>query len=122
MVLAQLRRLFGQSLRRFPFGRNPMRHPRWKRVKLYAEPLEDRLGPAQGNHLVFGAQPTNTPVSVTIAPAITVMVEDVLGNVITTDSSSMTVSIGTNSGAGMLGGTVTVAASSGVATFSNLSV
>jgi hypothetical protein len=99
-----------------------MRHPRWKRVKLYAEPLEDRLAPAQGSHLAFGAQPTKTPANVTIAPAVTVMVEDSLGNVVTTDSSSVTMSIGTNPGAGMLGGTVTVAASSGVATFSNLSI
>src|SRR5262249_32318004 len=44
------------------------------------------------------------------------------GNVVTTDTSSVTVAIGTNPGGGTLSGTTTVAAVAGVATFSNLSI
>ena len=51
-----------------------------------------------------------------------VSVEDDYGNVVGTDNSSVTVAIGTNPGGGTLGGTVTVAAVNGVATFSNLSI
>ena len=40
----------------------------------------------------------------------------------TSDSSSVTLAIGTNPGSGTLSGTVTVAAVNGVATFSNLSI
>ena len=49
-------------------------------------------------------------------------VQDANGNVVTSNSSSVTVAIGTNPGSGTLGGTVTVAAVNGVATFSNLSI
>ena len=51
-----------------------------------------------------------------------VSVEDANGNVVTSDNSSVTVAIGTNPGGGTLGGTLTVAAVNGVATFSNLSI
>ena len=44
--------------------------------------------------------------------------EDQFGNVVTTDSSNVTLSVA--SGPGSLSGTVTVAASSGIATFSNI--
>ena len=49
-------------------------------------------------------------------------VEDANGNLVTTDTSSVTIAIGTNPGSGTLGGTLTVAAVNGVATFSNLSI
>ena len=59
----------------------------------------------------------------TITPPVTVAVEDANGNVVTTDNSSVTLAIGSGStGAGTLGGTLTVAAVNGVATFSNLSI
>jgi hypothetical protein len=70
--------------------------------------------------LVFGQQPTNAVAGGNIAPAITVFVEDNSGNVITSDNSSVTISIG--SGPGTLSGTLTVTAASGVATFSNVAV
>jgi hypothetical protein len=78
--------------------------------------------PGPASQLVFGAQPSNTTAGATISPAVTVKVEDSLGNVVTTDTSNVTVAIGTNPGGGTLGGTVTVAAVSGIATFSNLSI
>ena len=49
-------------------------------------------------------------------------VEDTYGNVETTDSSSVAMAFGTNPGSGTLGGTTTMAAFDGVATFSNLSI
>ena len=50
-------------------------------------------------------------------------VEDASGNLVTSDSSSVTVAIGSGStGSGTLNGLKTVGAVNGVATFSNLSV
>ena len=71
--------------------------------------------------LAFGTQPSNTTGGVTISPAVTVNILDVNGNP-TTSTASVTLAIGTNPGGGTLSGTATVAAVSGVATFSNLSI
>jgi hypothetical protein len=79
------------------------------------------IGPA--TKLVFIQQPTTTAARSTITPAITVAVEDASGNIVTTSSASITIAIGTNPpGNGTLSGTKTVNASSGIATFSNLSI
>ena len=48
------------------------------------------------------------------------LVQDANGNTVTTNSSNVTIALG--SGGGTLSGTKTVAAASGVATFSNLSM
>src|SRR4029077_6541029 len=74
------------------------------------------------NHLLFGQQPTNTGAGQAISPAVTVRVVDSLDNVVTTNTSSATLAIGTNPGSSTLSGTLTVAAVSGVATFSDLSL
>jgi len=71
--------------------------------------------PAQ---LVFGQQPTNATAGNAISPPITVDVKDANGNPVTTDNTSVTLSVA--SGPGALSGTVTVAAVNGVATFPNL--
>src|SRR5262249_25140190 len=47
---------------------------------------------------------------------------DAFNNVVTTNTSNVTVAIGSNPGGGTLSGTTTVAAVAGVATFSNLSI
>jgi hypothetical protein len=73
-------------------------------------------------HLVFGTQPSNTAVSTTITPAITVQVEDAQNNVVTNSSASITMAISTNPGNGSLNGTLTQTASSGIATFPDLSI
>jgi hypothetical protein len=78
--------------------------------------------PGPPTHLVFAVQPGNTTAGATISPALTVKVEDNLGNVVTGDSSNVTLGLGTNAGGGTLGGTVTVAASNGVASFTTLSI
>ena len=73
--------------------------------------------------LAFGTGPSNTSVGSVITPAVTVQVEDAGGNVITNSSASITIAIGnegTGPGNGSLSGTLTIAASSGIATFSSL--
>jgi hypothetical protein len=77
------------------------------------------VGPAQ---LAFGQAPTTTGANAVISPAVTVLVEDSLGNVVASDSSSVTLSIGTNPSGGTLSGTLTATAVNGVATFSNLAI
>ena len=72
--------------------------------------------------LAFVQQPTDTVAGTPIAPAVTVAVEDANGNTVTTNSSAVTLSIGTNPGGGTLSGTNTANAVNGVATFSNLSI
>jgi hypothetical protein len=82
--------------------------------------INTQSSPAQ---LVFGQQPSNVLVSGTIAPSITVNVEDAKGHVVTSDNSNVTLSIATASNAtATLGGTLTVNAVNGVATFSDLSL
>ena len=64
----------------------------------------------------------SSPAGVAISPAVQVSVQDAFGNTVTSSGASITVAIGTNPGGGTLSGTATVSASSGVATFSNLSI
>ena len=72
--------------------------------------------------LVYTVQPSSVTAGSSITPAVTVSVEDSQGNVVPTATNSITMAIGTNPSSGTLGGTVTVAAASGVATFANLSI
>ena len=80
------------------------------------------ITPGAATQLVFLQQPGNTTAGASISPAVTALVQDANGNTVTTDSSSVTLSLGTNPGGGTLSGTTTVAAVNGVATFSNLSI
>ena len=72
--------------------------------------------------LAFGQQPSNAAAGASISPAVTVFVQDAMGNTITGDTSSVTLTITTNPGSGTLSGTATVAAANGLATFNNLSI
>jgi hypothetical protein len=78
-------------------------------------------GPAA--QLAFTLQPANTPGSHTMAN-VNVSVEDQYGNTVTTDSSSVTLTLNAaaSGGGGVLEGTTTVSASGGVATFGGLSI
>jgi hypothetical protein len=78
------------------------------------------LNPIETTHLVFKVQPSDSLSGSAINPSVAVEVVDPAGNVVTTDNSNVTVSLA--GGSGTLGGTLTVAAFNGVATFSNLSV
>ena len=73
-------------------------------------------------HLAFHVQPSNTSGGATLSPAVEVEVEDDGGNRVTSAGDNITVAIGTNPNGGALSGTLTVAATSGVAAFSDLSI
>jgi large repetitive protein len=77
--------------------------------------------PGPADHLAFGVSPSSTVAGVVISPAVTVQVLDASG-LLTTSTANVTLGIGTNPGSAVLNGTTTVAAISGVATFSNLSI
>ncbi len=72
--------------------------------------------------LVFTVQPSNLITGGTISPAVQVTAQDVGGNTVTAFAGNITLTIGTNPGAGTLSGTTTVAAVAGVASFSTLSI
>src|SRR5439155_83711 len=71
--------------------------------------------------VVFGQQPTNATAGVAISPAVTVKVEDQFNNVVTTDSSTVTLTLSTGTFEGG-SNTATAAVSSGLATFSTLKI
>ena len=79
--------------------------------------------PGLASRLAFTQQPTTTSAGAVIDPTtgIQVAVEDAYGTIVTSDSSSVTVTL---SGGVFASGasTVTVAAVNGVATFSNLAI
>ncbi|HTT67876.1 MAG TPA: hypothetical protein VMF70_07605, partial [Gemmatimonadales bacterium] len=72
--------------------------------------------------LAFTTPPSSVAAGAAISPAVAVTVQDALGNTVTGASNSVTVAIGTNPASGTLSGTSSVAAVSGVATFSTLSI
>ncbi|MHB1584041.1 MAG: beta strand repeat-containing protein, partial [Acidimicrobiales bacterium] len=75
------------------------------------------------SHLAFVQQPTSAVAATTIAPAVTVAVEDANGNVETTDNTTtIALAIGANPGSGTLTGGAAVTVAAGVATFSGLSI
>ena len=82
------------------------------------------LTPGLSASLAFATQPTTTPVASAIAPAIAVVVRDVDGNTVTSETNTVTLSItpGTGAAGAALSGLGAVVAVQGVATFSGLSV
>jgi hypothetical protein len=72
--------------------------------------------------LVFTREPSSTAATVAITPEVQVTARDALGNTAVGFGGSVTVAIGTNGGGGILSGATTVAAVSGVAVFSTLSI
>ena len=80
------------------------------------------ISPAAAARVVFVQQPTNVTAAAAINPAVTVGVRDAYGNSVTGSSASISVALATNPSGGTLGGTTTVSAAGGVATFANLSI
>lgn len=79
--------------------------------------------PGAPSRLVFVTQPSNVTAGEVIAPAVRVEIRDQFGNPVTSSTASVTVALENNPGdAGTLGGTRTVNAVAGVATFSTLTV
>jgi hypothetical protein len=72
--------------------------------------------------LAFLQQPTTTPYSQPITPAVTVEILDQNGNLITNSTLAVSMSLSSNPGETRLAGTTTVNAVNGIATFSNLSL
>lgn len=72
--------------------------------------------------LVYLVPPTNVGVGAPITPAVAVEIEDTLGNLVTTASNAVTMSIGANPSNGILGGTLTRNAANGIATFNDLTI
>jgi len=74
--------------------------------------------------LGFVVQPTDLSAGAVIAPAVQVVIQDAQGNTVTTATNSVTVTItaGTGGSGATLGGTLTHAAVSGVATFDDLAI
>ena len=86
------------------------------------------INPGPPTQLAFGTQPGSTAGNGVIAPAVTATISDAFGNVATSATNAVTMDFGLNiwksvfSPGARLGGTKTVNAVSGVATFSNLRV
>jgi hypothetical protein len=74
--------------------------------------------------LAFTVQPSNTPVTQHITPAVQVAALDAFGNTATSFMGTVAIAIGTNGGVlpGTLHGTLSQAAVAGVATFGDLSI
>lgn len=75
--------------------------------------------PAQ---LGFGVQPSNIGPGGVISPAVTVEIEDENGATVTTSNAAVTIALGNNPSNATLGGTLTVNAVNGVATFNDLTL
>lgn len=76
--------------------------------------------PGSANRLVFLNQPTGVVAGQTMVPPLQVVVQDAVGNTVTSSSDSITLSL--NPASGGLGGTIATRAVNGVATFSQLTV
>ena len=73
--------------------------------------------------LVFATLPDSATTNATLSPAVAVDVVDAFGNIVTTDTSTVTLAVATGvPTVSALGGTTSVAAVNGVATFSDLSI
>ncbi len=79
------------------------------------------VGAATPTRLAFTGQPTTTSAGASLG-AVQVSVLDAQGNLAAGFTGNVTVAIGANPGGGTLSGTTTVAATAGVATFTNLSI
>jgi autotransporter-associated beta strand protein len=80
------------------------------------------VGVGSASKLVFTTSPSSSRYNMAFGTQPVVIVQDAGGNTVTNSSASITAAIGTNPGGGALGGTATVNAVNGVATFSGLSV
>ena len=80
------------------------------------------LGGTSADQLAFIVQPQNAVARQIITPAVQVTALDPLGKTDVSFTGEVTVSLGTNPGGGLLGGTLTVGAVNGVASFGDLTV
>jgi hypothetical protein len=76
----------------------------------------------EGAYLEFVSPPTATIVGHAIAPVMEVAIKDLGGTTVSDATDSVTIAIGANPGSAVLGGTTTVGAVGGVASFSDLTI
>ena len=76
----------------------------------------------QAAQLAFAVEPTETIGTALIVPAVQVVIEDELGNLVANATSAVMVAIGTNPGGGVVVGLKTVSAAAGIASFGGLSI
>src|SRR5213078_4290574 len=80
------------------------------------------ITPGTATQLAFIVQPSNTVAGAAINPAVQVTALDPAGNPVPSFTGTVTVALGANPGGATLGGTTTVAAVNGVASFSPLTL
>src|SRR5213079_656188 len=80
------------------------------------------ITPGTATQLAFTVQPTTTVAGVTISPAVQVTALDPAGNPVPSFTGTVTVVLGNNPGGSTLGGTTTLAAVNGVASFATLTL
>jgi hypothetical protein len=78
--------------------------------------------PGAAAQLAFTQLPTNPKIGITMTPAVLVAIQDSLGNTVTGNTSTITISLASNPAAGILSGTLSKAAVAGVATFDDLTL
>jgi hypothetical protein len=79
-----------------------------------------RLDPINPDQLVFQPVPMTGTAGIALGPSVTVAVEDQYGNVVTTDNSTVTLSVGAGPGSFAGPSTITAQAVNGIATFNNV--
>src|SRR2546425_342473 len=80
------------------------------------------ITPGTATQLAFTQEPSTTVAGVAISPAVQVTALDGAGNPVPGFTGSITVALGNNPGGSTLGGTTTVTAVNGVASFSSLTL
>ena len=78
--------------------------------------------PGAAAKLFFQTQPSTSVVNTAMSPAVTVAVADTMSNIVTSFTGPVALAFDINPTGATLGGTTTVSAISGVATFSGLSI
>ena len=78
------------------------------------------VGAATASKVVLEQTPTSGTAGQALSPSVTAAVEDAFGNVVTSNTSTVTIAVASGPGGFTSGSTTSVAAASGVATFSNL--
>jgi hypothetical protein len=72
--------------------------------------------------LVFKVQPTNTALNTAITPAVQVALEDASGTIVANSNAAVSIALASNPTYATLGGTLTVNAVNGIATFPDLTL
>ena len=80
------------------------------------------FSPSNADKLVFLVQPVDTLANMAIQPSVQVQILDVNGNPVDSATNSVTMEIDTNPGSSTLGGSLSVQAINGVATFTDLTL